>query len=120
MNKETNQNIRLGIFVIAGLLLLITGLYFIGSNRNIFGKTFTLYAKFHNVSGLQTGNNVRYSGIDVGTVEKIEIINDTTIRIQMLLKADLKKIIRKNALATLGTDGLMGDKLINIDPVSSR
>jgi phospholipid/cholesterol/gamma-HCH transport system substrate-binding protein len=119
MNKETLHNIRLGIFVMAGILLLITGLYFIGSNTNMFSKTITLYVTFKNVSGLKAGNNIRYAGIDVGTVEDIVIVNDTTIRVKMSVKADLQKVIRKNSLATLGTDGLMGNKLINIDPVSS-
>lgn len=116
MNKETTKNIRLGVFVITGIALLITGLYFIGSNRNMFGSTVTLYAQFKNVNGLQKGNNVRYSGIDVGTVEGIEIVNDTTIRVEMTIDADLKRVIRKNSLATLGNDGLMGNKLVNIDP----
>jgi phospholipid/cholesterol/gamma-HCH transport system substrate-binding protein len=117
-NKETVHTIKLGFFVVAGLLLLVVGLYFIGSNRNIFGKSITLFSNFTNVEGLQIGNNVRYAGIDVGTVEKIEIINDTTIRVQMSLKQDLKNNIRKNSRASVGTDGLMGNKLINIDPGS--
>ncbi len=75
MNKETLHNIRLGIFVMAGILLLITGLYFIGSNTNMFSKTITLYVTFKNVSGLKAGNNIRYAGIDVGTVEDIVIVN---------------------------------------------
>ncbi len=116
MNKEITRNIRLGIFVIGGALLLVIGLYFIGSNKNMFGKTITLYSSFANVEGLQIGNNVRYSGIDVGTVEDIEIINDTTIRVKLSLKQDLKNVIRKNSIASVGTDGLMGNKLINLDP----
>jgi len=102
--------------MIVGILLLVVGLYYIGNNRNMFGKTYKLYALFPNVGGLQTGNNVRYAGIDVGTVESIRIMNDTSIRIEMLIDAELKKVIRKNSLATIGTDGLMGSKLINIDP----
>ena len=119
MNKEVIKNIQLGLFVILGSVLLITGLYLIGSNRNMFSKSIVLYARFKNVSGLQTGNNVRYSGIRVGTVKDIEIVNDTTIKVKMQLDAGLEKIIRKNALTTLGTDGLMGSKVVNIDPVSS-
>jgi len=114
--KETARDIRLGAFVVAGLLLLVTGLYFIGSNKNMFGKTFTLYAGFRNVGGLQTGNNVRFAGIDVGTIDKIEIVNDTVIRVKMNVNIDLKKVIRKNSRASIGTDGLMGNKLVNIDP----
>ena len=82
----------------------------------MFGKTITLYSNFENVEGLQIGNNVRYAGIDIGTVEKIEIINDTTIRVKMSLNEDLKNNIRKNSVASIGTDGLMGNKLINLDP----
>lgn len=116
MEKEILRNIRLGIFIVIGVVLLIIGLYFIGDNKNIFGSTFRLYTSFHNVSGLQTGNNVRYSGINVGTVEKIEVVHDTSIRVQMVIDADMIKFIRTNFIASIGTDGLMGNKLINIDP----
>ncbi|MEO5572232.1 MAG: MlaD family protein [Bacteroidia bacterium] len=119
MNKTTIHNIKLGIFVITGILALTVGLYFIGSNRNMFGSTFKLYATFHNVGGLQRGNNVRYGGINVGTVKAIKIVNDTVIRVEMSVEADLKKVIRKNSPASVGTDGLMGSKLINIDPGTS-
>jgi phospholipid/cholesterol/gamma-HCH transport system substrate-binding protein len=116
MNKDIFRNIKLGIFVVIGVLLLVVGLYFIGSNRNLFGRTIILYSSFVNVEGLQLGNNVRYAGIDVGTVESIDIMNDTTIRVKMTIKEDLKNVIRKNSVASVGTDGLMGNKLINIDP----
>lgn len=116
MEKETIRNIRLGIFMVIGVILLIVALYFIGDNKNIFGSTFKLYTTFHNISGLQVGNNVRYSGIDVGTVDKIEVVHDTSIRVQMIIDADMIKFIRTNSIASIGTDGLMGNKLINIDP----
>ena len=116
MNKEVINNIRLGLFVIVGTALLIIVLYFIGSNSNLFSKTFKLYATFENVNGLKKGNNVRYAGIDVGTIKNIQIVNDTTIKVEMSVEADLKKVIRKNSTASIGTDGLMGNKLINIKP----
>ncbi|MEO8085990.1 MAG: MlaD family protein [Bacteroidota bacterium] len=119
MEKETSHNIKLGIFVVTGIVILILGLYFIGENRNMFGKTFTLYANFQNVSGLQTGNNVRYAGIDVGTVQKIEILSDTLVRVEMSIEEKLKKVIRKNSRATVGTDGLMGNTLLNIETGTS-
>ena len=93
MNKELIKNIRLGLFVITGTALLILALYFIGSNSNLFSKTFKLYARFETVNGLKKGNNVRYAGIDVGTIKNIEIVNDTTIRVEMSVEADLKKVI---------------------------
>ncbi len=119
MAKETPNYIKLGIFVTVGLSLLVVGLYFIGSNKNLFGSTFKLYAVFKDVNGLREGNNVRYGGIDVGTVENIQINNDTTIRVEMVLEESMKGVIRKNSIAGIGTNGLMGDKLINIDAGSA-
>ncbi len=116
MNKELKQNVRLGIFVLAGGILLIFGLYSIGKNKNMFGKSIRVISVFSDVNGLSEGNNVRYSGIDVGTVEKIEIVNDSAIRIEMLISKEVMKFIRKNSVASIGTDGLMGNKLINIAP----
>ena len=85
MEKTTSQKIRLGLFVIIGLLLFILAIYFIGDKQKMFGKTNHLEAVFNNVNGLQLGNNVRYSGINVGTVRAIEMINDSTIKVDMLI-----------------------------------
>lgn len=119
MNPETKKQIRLGLFLIAGLIFLVVGLYMIGKNRNLFGRTFTLAARFENIGGLQRGNNVRFSGIDVGTVDKIVILNDSTIEVLMTIEVKMMDIIRTNSVATIGTDGLMGNKLINIQPGTS-
>lgn len=119
MNKEISRNIRLGIFVIAGAGLLIFGLYSIGKSKSMFGKTFILTCEFTDVNGLAVGNNVRYSGIDVGTVDKIEFSNDSTIKVAMVIDENFKKYIRSNAIASIGTDGLMGNKLVSIAPGSS-
>lgn len=116
MKKTTSKNIRLGLFVLLGTLFLIYGLYMIGSNRNLFGSTFRINAIFSNVNGLMKGNNVRFAGIDVGTVDNVTIINDSCVKVVMVIEADVQKYIRKNALASIGTDGLMGNKLVNINP----
>jgi phospholipid/cholesterol/gamma-HCH transport system substrate-binding protein len=116
MRKEVYRNIRLGIFVIVGMLFLIIGLYLVGKNRNMFRSTFLVKTTFNDVGGLQTGNNVRYAGINVGTVDKIEIKNDTTVEVEMQIEKRVKNILRKNSTATIGTDGLVGSKLVNIDP----
>jgi phospholipid/cholesterol/gamma-HCH transport system substrate-binding protein len=91
-------------------------LYLIGKNENLFGSSFELKARFQNVQGLRSGNNIRYSGIQSGTVKKINILNDTTIEVVMLIDKKMKKYIRKSAIASIGTDGLMGNKLVNIYP----
>ncbi len=116
MAKDTGNNIKLGVFVIAGLLLLVTGLYIIGKNHSLFGAKFELKARFSNVSGLVPGNNVRFSGIQAGTVKSLEIINDTTIEVVFLIDKKTRDYIRKNAIVSIGTEGLMGNKVVNIYP----
>ena len=114
MGKETTKNIRVGLFVLVGTTLLIFTLYLIGAKQNLFGSTFTLKAQFKNVNGLMSGNNVRFTGIDVGTVKKVEIINDSTVNVEMVIDNKIQKFIKKNATASVGSDGLMGNKLVNI------
>lgn len=116
MEKTTSQKIRLAIFVIIGLLIFILAVYFIGSKQKMFGKTDHLEAVFNNVNGLQIGNNVRYSGINAGTVLGIEMVNDTTIRVDMLIDKAILPHIKKDAVAIIGSDGLVGNMIINIIP----
>jgi phospholipid/cholesterol/gamma-HCH transport system substrate-binding protein len=114
MKKRAVNNIKLGLFVLAGLAFLILLLYMIGRNKNLFGSTFSIKTRFANVQGLVSGNNVRYAGIEIGTVKKIYIINDTLVEVLMIVDDDMRSIIRANAMASIGSDGLMGNKVINI------
>lgn len=116
--KEKSKNIRVGIFVLIGTIFIISALYFIGEKQNLFSSKFRISANFTNVNGLMIGNNVRFGGINIGTVESVDIINDTTVYVVMAIKNKLKPIIKKNSLVSIGTDGLMGNKLINIISVS--
>jgi len=114
MQEVIVKNIKLGIFVIAGLLLLILLLYLIGVNRNLFGAHYELKVYFNQVNGLEVGNNVRFAGINAGTVDEVNMINDSTVEVIMLLNKKFKGLIRTNAEASISTDGLVGNKIINI------
>lgn len=114
MKTTAGQKIKIGIFTVAGILLFVVGIFFIGSKRNMFGDTYMIYGTFRNVGGLNVGNNIRFAGITVGTVEKISIVSDTMIRVDMRMKSEVKPFIKADALATIGGDGLMGDKLVTI------
>ena len=116
MAKQEKNNIKLGFFVLAGLFTLILSFYIIGKNNNLFGSNFQLRVRFSNLSGLTEGNNVLFSGIQAGTVKKIELINDSTLEVSMQMNSKIKGFIRKNALASVGTEGLMGNKVVNIVP----
>ncbi|MCL7763015.1 MlaD family protein [Polaribacter sp. Z014] len=116
MKKTNTQKIRLGSFVLIGTILFIVGLYLIGQRKDLFIKTFTLSSNFKNVNGLQTGNNVRYSGIDIGTVKDITMVNDSIIKVEMAIQQKIISRIKKNAIATIGSDGLVGNMIVNIVP----
>ncbi|WP_300568544.1 MlaD family protein [Flavobacterium sp.] len=116
MNKNLGYIWKLGMFVIIGLLLLMITIYYIGKNRNLFVSTFQLKSNFKNVSGLKVGNNVRFSGINVGTVNQIEFASDTIVVVNFLVKKEVQQYIKTDAMASIGSDGLMGDKVLTISP----
>lgn len=116
MQTKTLNNAKLGLFVLLGLLFLVMLLYLIGKNQNLFGDTYELKARFENVQGLVPGNNVRYAGIEAGTVKSIQIINDTTLEVTMIIEKLMNQVIRRNAILTIGTEGIVGNKVINIAP----
>ncbi len=119
MKKQSIDNLKLGLFVIAGLVILIVGLYMLSKNRTFFGNRLELSAQFRDVNGLLVGNNVRFNGINVGNIRSIKILNDTAVEVQMSLKDDMKSFIKNNAIASIGTDGLIGNRIINITPSNS-
>jgi len=114
MKTTHSQKIKTGIFTLAGIILFVLGIFIIGSKKNMFGDTYQIYGTFKNVGGLNVGNNIRFAGITVGTVEDIQIISDTVIRVDMLMKGKVREFLKADAVATIGSDGLMGDKLITI------
>jgi phospholipid/cholesterol/gamma-HCH transport system substrate-binding protein len=115
MKNKAINNAKVGAFVLAGVIFLIFTLYMIGKNRNLLGSTFILKAKVGNVNGLVPGNNVRFRGIDVGTVKSIDVENDSNIIVTMVIDEKMKPFLKKNAIASIGTDGLMGNRLVNIN-----
>lgn len=116
MQKTAGNKIRLGIFVTISITLFIAGIYLIGERRQLFNDTFHISGIFKNINGLQVGNNVHFSGINVGIVENIEQITDSTVKVDMSININTKKYIKKNAKALIGSDGLMGNKIVQIIP----
>jgi phospholipid/cholesterol/gamma-HCH transport system substrate-binding protein len=107
---------KLGLFIVVGLVFLVLGLFFIGKQKNLFVSVFQLKAVFSNVSGLKTGNNVRFGGIAVGTVEGIQLVTDTSVLVNMSIKTEVRKFIKQDASASIGSDGLVGDRVVLISP----
>lgn len=120
MDTHTPQfKVRLGLFVLGGLSLFVLAIFIIGKQQNLFNPVFKLKAQFYNVSGLQVGNNIRFSGINVGTVDNIRIINDSTVQVDMLIRKDVHQFIKSDCEVVIGSEGLIGDRLLTITQGSS-
>jgi phospholipid/cholesterol/gamma-HCH transport system substrate-binding protein len=115
MPKEKNYKWKLGLFSLSALAIAVAGIHYIGKQKNKFGAVLHLSTRFNSVSGLKIGSNVRVGGIDVGTVDGISLVTDTTVQVDMIIQKGIQKFIRKDARASIGSDGLMGDKVIVIN-----
>ncbi|MBC7884124.1 MAG: MCE family protein, partial [Saprospiraceae bacterium] len=102
---------RLGLFIAGGLLLFVLVIFIIGKQKHLFNPVFKLTSYFHNVSGLQVGNNIRFLGINVGTVDNISIINDSMVKVDMIVKTDVKPFIKKDSEVSIGSEGIIGDRI---------
>ncbi len=120
MSQGNSQKVKVGLLVVVGTIILVAALYFIGSRKNLFTKNIKLYAVFENVSGLIIGNNVRYSGINVGTVTKIDMKQVGKITVEMTIDEEGATFIKKDAVASVNSDGLVGSMVINIVPGESQ
>jgi phospholipid/cholesterol/gamma-HCH transport system substrate-binding protein len=120
MEGHSKFKIRLGMFVISGIALLVVAIFYIGKQKHLFNPVFKISSMFKNISGLQIGNNVRFSGINVGTVDNIVIINDSSVVIDMIIDQNVQRFIKTDCSVTIGSEGLIGDKIINITQGTSN
>lgn len=117
--KSTKFKTKLGMFVLIGLVLFVAGIFYIGRQKHLFNPVISINTTFHNISGLEVGNNVRFSGINVGTIDNIQIINDTTVKVSLLVDSDVQKFIRTDCSVRIISEGLIGDKIVTITQSSS-
>jgi phospholipid/cholesterol/gamma-HCH transport system substrate-binding protein len=115
MNTHTPKfKVRLGLFIAGGLALFVIAIFLIGKQKNLFNPVIKLAATFHNVSGLQVGSNIRFSGINIGTVDNIRIINDSTVQVDMLINKNVQRFIKADCEAGIGSAGIIGDRILMI------
>lgn len=118
-SQEVKRNLKLGAFVLGGVALFLTSVFYLGRENNVFSKTFTVSAIFKNVEGLKDGDNVWLSGVKIGTVKKVSIISEGQVIVTMTLKEKQNEFIKKDATANIGSDGLVGNKIVVIRPGSA-
>jgi len=114
MKNKRKRNIRLGSFVALGILIFILGIYYIGSQGSIFSRRIMVSGIFKDISGIKIGNDVRFSGINIGTVTRVEILNDSLVRIDAHIQNSVQQFIRKDSKMEIVSEGLMGFKVVYI------
>jgi len=118
--QSTRFKVRLGLFVAGGFVLFLIIIFLIGRQKNLFDPVFKLTTNFYNVSGLQVGNNIRFSGINIGTVGSIIILNDSTIQVDMIIKKNVRQFIKTDCQVAIGSEGIIGDRVLIITQGSSE
>ncbi|MCB0852805.1 MAG: MCE family protein, partial [Bacteroidetes bacterium] len=114
MEQESTKYTKLGIFVLIGIIFFIFILALIGRQNNVFESNFRIYARFSNIEGLQKGSNVWFSGVKIGVVKDVVIESTDAVKLELKLSDDLQRFIKKDATAKIGSDGLLGNKIVVI------
>ncbi|CAN5442514.1 MlaD family protein [soil metagenome] len=111
---KNNRPVIVGIFVFLALVILVVTIFTLGGQKKTFVKSFTINAVFNDVSGLLKGGNIWFSGVKVGTVKKISFYGNSQVLVTMSIEQDAQSQIHKDAKAKIGSDGLIGSKIIII------
>lgn len=115
MNESPNKRaVIVGVFVIIGLVFLVSGILIIGNLRETFNRKMELVSLFDDVGGLQPGNNVWFSGVKVGTVRSMEFFGKSQVEVSMNVATKAQKYIRKDAKVKISSDGIIGNKILVI------
>lgn len=118
-HQEYKQNLKLGAFIIGGIVIFLSAIFYLGSQNNYFNKTYMVSAIFKNVEGLKEGDNVWLSGVKIGTIKNVQIISEGKVIVKLSLKDKQNEFIKKDATAFIGSDGLIGNKIVIIRPGSN-
>jgi phospholipid/cholesterol/gamma-HCH transport system substrate-binding protein len=115
MRRKLDTELKAGIFIFIGLVILVVGVMLIGSERSLFAKSYPIYVEVSDVMGLAKGAMVRSGGIKVGRIGEITFAdNSDLVRVQLLINQEFQKRVRSDSVVRLQTQGVLGDKFIEI------
>ncbi len=116
MDTSNEKKIKVGLFIIAGFVMFVVAIFVLGGKDNLFTPTFNIKSEFESVAGLKTGSSVRLNGIVVGKVDGVDIETSQKVLVTMTLEKSIQKFVKKDSKVTIGSDGLVGNKVIDITP----
>ena len=118
--KDNKKAIRVGVCLFVGVLIFLIGIFTLGGQRKTFVKSFQLKVVFDDIQGLKVGNNDWFSGVKGGTIKKIQFYGTSQVEVTLSVEEEAHKYIHKNARASIGSDGLIGNKIVVIDGGSPK
>jgi phospholipid/cholesterol/gamma-HCH transport system substrate-binding protein len=118
------SQLRVGVTVIFASLTLAVLLFLISGTGGFFAHRITLRSYFDNAAGLRVGAPVRLSGVDIGNVTKIQIVNEkdkrlTPVEVVMRVSTKYQFDLRKDSVTSLDTAGVLGETYLDIDSAQS-
>ena len=116
-----NRNLAVGAFILIGLALFTIGLFMIGNRHEAFAEHFTVYTDLAHLSGISKGSRVQVAGMGAGQVEEIRIPSSPAFkfRLKLRLEEKLHGLMRTDSVVTIGTEGVVGDTFVMIEPGSA-
>jgi len=115
MNESPNKRaVIVGVFIFIGLAFLLAGILLVGNLHETFNRKMQIVSLFDDVSGLQRGNNVWFSGVKIGTVSSLEFFGKSQVEVRMNVETKAQQYIRKNSKVKISNDGLIGNKILVI------
>ncbi|UFH52291.1 MlaD family protein [Spirosoma sp. KNUC1025] len=112
--ESTKRSVIVGIFVLLGIIIFVAGVFVLGGQQKRFTKSIRLITIFKDVGGLKVGNNVWFSGVKIGTVKRISFTGTAQVEVDLNIEQSSQQYIRKDASASIGSDGLIGNKIVVI------
>jgi phospholipid/cholesterol/gamma-HCH transport system substrate-binding protein len=117
MQKRESAPVKVGIFVFAGVFLAMGIIFLLGSEKQLFKRQYSLTTDFADISGLRIGAQVQLAGLNVGMVERVDFadeLGDKKVRVRLNINKEFQERIRRDSIAEISTQGLLGDKYISV------
>lgn len=121
METTLKNQIKVGLFLVIGILVTMTSIFMLGANKSLFSKFSHLYAEFENVQGLARGSVVSLSGVVIGNIESIDFVSEKNLlRVDMKIEKEYLARVFKGSEVEIRTQGALGDKFIYVIPGDPR
>jgi phospholipid/cholesterol/gamma-HCH transport system substrate-binding protein len=111
-STKNTRAFSVGIFIFIALVIFITGVLALGGQQKTFASVVDAKAVFNDVNGLQAGNNIWFSGVKVGTIKKLKLTPSGQVEVSLGIEESAKQYIHKDVKAKVGTDGLIGNRIV--------